>query len=77
MKLIIPLDTHMAGICRALGITERKQADMKTAIEITDFFRDVNPEDPVRYDFALTRLGILDGTDLPSFVTRWHVNKAA
>ncbi len=77
MKLIIPLDTHMAGICRALGITERKQADMKTAIEITDFFRDVNPEDPVRYDFALTRLGILDGTDLPSFVTRCRTVEAA
>lgn len=57
-KLIIPLDTHMFQIARKLGITARKQPDMKTAIEITDFFRKVSPDDPVKYDFALTRTGI-------------------
>ena len=74
-KLIIPLDTHMYDICRTLGITKRKQADMRTAMEITDYFRNMNPEDPVRYDFALTRLGILDDTDLPSFLEKWRAEE--
>lgn len=58
-KLIVPLDTHMHRICRRLGMTSRAQADMRTAREITEGFRRISPEDPVRYDFALTRLGIL------------------
>lgn len=56
--LIIPLDTHMFRICRKLGLTDRKQANMKTAIEITGAFRRCSPNDPVKYDFALTRYGI-------------------
>ncbi|MBN2568310.1 MAG: TIGR02757 family protein [Deltaproteobacteria bacterium] len=56
--LIVPLDTHMHRIGRKLGFTERGQADMKTALDITRSFREMCPEDPVRYDFALTRLGI-------------------
>jgi uncharacterized protein (TIGR02757 family) len=57
-KLIIPLDTHMHKIGLMLHLTGRKQADIRTAIEITHAFRSIAPEDPVRYDFALTRLGI-------------------
>lgn len=57
-KLVIPLDTHMYRICGALDMTCRKQADMRTAMEITDYFRGISPDDPVRYDFAITRLGI-------------------
>ena len=57
-KLLVPLDVHMHRICRGLGLTERRQANMRTAREITDGFAKVAPEDPVRYDFALTRLGI-------------------
>jgi uncharacterized protein (TIGR02757 family) len=57
-KLIIPLDTHMYRICGRLDMTCRKQADMLTAMEITDYFRKISPEDPVRYDFSITRLGI-------------------
>ena len=57
-KLIVPLDTHMYGITRGLGFTERKSADLRTAIEATAAFRKIAPRDPVRYDFALTRPGI-------------------
>ena len=57
-KLIIPLDTHMYSICTGLKMTCRKQADMRTAIEITNGFKKIIPEDPVKYDFSLTRLGI-------------------
>ncbi len=65
--LIVPLDTHMHRICLTLGLTKRKQADMKTALQITDSFRAVVPDDPVRYDFALTRLGIWKDASLESF----------
>jgi len=57
-KLIVPLDTHMHRIGRMFQLTGRKQADMRTAIEITHAFRKIVPDDPVRYDFVLTRLGI-------------------
>jgi len=60
--LIVPLDTHMHRIASAMGLTSRKQADMRCAIEITDAFSAIRPDDPVRYDFALTRLGIKPGT---------------
>lgn len=56
--LLVPLDTHMHRLCRRLGITARKDGSMATALEITRFFRDMVPGDPVRYDFALTRLGM-------------------
>ncbi len=66
-KLLVPLDTHMHRIAMKLGLTKRKQADLRTAIEITEAFRKLCPSDPVRYDFVLTRFGIrkdLDEADL-------------
>jgi len=57
-KLLIPLDTHMRQVAMSLGMTKRKDTSMKTAAEITAFFRKVSPADPVKYDFALTRAGI-------------------
>ncbi|HAF95044.1 MAG: TIGR02757 family protein [Elusimicrobia bacterium GWC2_51_8] len=58
-KLIVPLDTHMFQVSKNLGLTGRNDTSMKTALEITAAFRRVSPEDPVKYDFALTRTGIL------------------
>jgi uncharacterized protein (TIGR02757 family) len=57
-KLVIPLDTHMHKMSIRLGLTRRKQADAKTAHEITRAFRRIVPEDAVKYDFSLTRPGI-------------------
>jgi uncharacterized protein (TIGR02757 family) len=57
-KLVVPLDTHMFRIARALGLTKRRQANLRTAVEITQAFARHSPGDPVRYDFCLTRLGI-------------------
>ncbi|MBW2545477.1 MAG: TIGR02757 family protein, partial [Deltaproteobacteria bacterium] len=71
-KLVIPLDTHMHRICLAFGFTKRKQADMKTALEITDSFRAIVPDDPVRYDFALTRLGIRKDAAPASLLNKWE-----
>ena len=62
--LIIPLDTHMHTIGRRLGFSNRRQADLRTALEITDGFRAVCITDPVRYDFSLTRLGIRSELDI-------------
>ena len=69
-KLIYPLDTHMHTIGTLLGATTRKTADMKTAMEITSCFRKINPADPVKYDFALTRLGIRDEMDLQKSIRK-------
>jgi uncharacterized protein (TIGR02757 family) len=66
--LIVPLDTHMHRICRQLRLTSRRQANMRTAIEVTWAFRKFTPADPVRYDFSLTRLGIRDDTCLEEFI---------
>ena len=57
-KLIVPLDIHMHRIALECNLTSRRQADMITALQITDFFKKICPEDPVKYDFALTRAGI-------------------
>ena len=57
-RLIIPLDTHMHRIACEYGLTKRKSANMRAALEITEGFAKFSPEDPVRYDFALTRPGI-------------------
>ncbi|HPG00098.1 MAG TPA: TIGR02757 family protein [Kiritimatiellia bacterium] len=54
-KLVIPLDLHMFRVCSWLGFTQRRSADLRTAVEITNAFRKIRPDDPVRYDFALTR----------------------
>ena len=55
-----PLDTHMHRISLALNLTKRKQANMAAALEITSGFKKIVPDDPVKYDFVLTRLGIRD-----------------
>ncbi|MBQ6919918.1 MAG: TIGR02757 family protein [Synergistaceae bacterium] len=62
--LIVPTDTHMHNIAMKLGFTKRKNADLKCAVEITDGFREICPEDPAKYDFVLTRFGIRAGLDV-------------
>jgi uncharacterized protein (TIGR02757 family) len=59
-QLILPLDTHTARISRYLGFTERTSPSWAMAEEITDSLRELDPEDPVRYDFSMARLGILN-----------------
>lgn len=70
--LIVPLDTHMHRIGRLLGFTTRAAADMRAALEITEGFRRLCPSDPVRYDFALTRLGMGPPAELDAFIARWN-----
>jgi TIGR02757 family protein len=58
--LVMPLDTHVHRIATFLGLSERKSADWKAARALTDRLARFDSADPVRYDFALCRLGILD-----------------
>jgi len=57
-KLIIPLDTHIAKIARCSGLTKRSSADWKASKEITETLKKYDPDDPVKYDFALCHHGI-------------------
>ncbi|MFN2387816.1 MAG: TIGR02757 family protein [Thermoanaerobaculia bacterium] len=57
-RLVIPTDTHIHLVSRRLGLTRRRTADWKTAREITTRLKRFAPADPVRYDYALCRIGI-------------------
>ena len=57
-KLIIPLDTHILRIARCIGLTDRTSPDWRTAGSITVSLRKLDPEDPLKYDFALCHQGI-------------------
>ncbi len=57
-KLVMPLDTHIARISKCLGFTERKSQDWKMAVEITESLKRFDPDDPLKYDFALCHRGI-------------------
>ena len=67
-QLVIPLDTHMYRICFAWGFTARRNAGGAAALDATRAFRNIAPEDPVRYDFALTRLGIRKDRDVETIL---------
>jgi len=70
--LIVPLDVHLHRLCRALGLTARAAADGRTALAVTEAFRRFAPGDPVRYDFALTRLGIRGDATLEGAIAEWR-----
>lgn len=57
-RLVVPLDTHLHRVALRVGLTDRKSADWRTAEEITASLRRIDPEDPVRFDFALCHLGM-------------------
>lgn len=58
--LVVPTDTHVHRVSRRLGLTRRKSADWKTAGEITARLARLDPADPVKYDFAICQLGVLE-----------------
>ena len=57
-ELIVPLDVHVHTQACVLGLCDRRQKDLKTALEITSCFREVWPEDPLLGDFALFGYGV-------------------
>lgn len=56
--LICPCDVHVDRVARRLGLIERKQTDWRTAVELTGKLLELDPLDPVKYDFALFGLGV-------------------
>lgn len=59
-NLIIPIDVHVARVARSMGILKRKQTDWQAALELTNYLRTLDPKDPVKYDFALFSLGVIE-----------------
>jgi uncharacterized protein (TIGR02757 family) len=59
-QLICPIDLHVARVARKLHILQRKQTDWQAALELTDYLRTLDTDDPVKYDFALFGLGVME-----------------
>jgi len=59
-KLIVPLDTHVIRVGRCLGLTRYTSPGWKMAADITASLRELDPLDPVKYDFSLCHLGMAD-----------------
>lgn len=57
-QLMIPLDVHTANVGRTLGLLKRRQNDWKAVEELTAVLRGFDPDDPVKYDFALFGIGV-------------------
>jgi len=57
-QLCCPLDVHSGRSARSLGLLNRKQNDWKAVIELTEQLKNLDPEDPVKYDFALFGMGV-------------------
>jgi uncharacterized protein (TIGR02757 family) len=59
--LYIPLDVHTGSVARKLGLLKRKLNDWEAVRELTGRLRQFDPDDPVRYDYALFGLGSFEG----------------
>jgi uncharacterized protein (TIGR02757 family) len=59
--LSCPLDVHSGNVARKLGLLSRKQNDAKALLELDNVLRQMDPKDPVKYDFALFGLGVFEG----------------
>jgi uncharacterized protein (TIGR02757 family) len=60
-QLLIPLDVHVERVARRLGLLTRKQVDWQAVLELTEALRHYDAADPVKYDFALFGMGVLEG----------------
>lgn len=58
--LICPIDLHVARVAKKLGILNRKQSDWQAAVELTAVLSTFDKKDPVKYDFALFSLGVME-----------------
>ena len=59
-QLICPLDVHVERVARTLNLITRKQCDWKTALELTQNLKKLDKNDPVKYDFALFSMGVVE-----------------
>ncbi|MGE5107822.1 MAG: TIGR02757 family protein [Sphingobacteriales bacterium] len=59
-QLICPIDVHVARVAKRLNLLQRKQTDWQAALELTDYLRNLDKQDPVKYDFALFGIGAME-----------------
>ena len=59
-QLICPVDLHVARVAKRLNLLHRKQTDWQAALELSSYLRTLDPSDPVKYDFALFGLGVVE-----------------
>ena len=59
-ELLCPYDVHVDRMARKYGLVTRKQIDWQTVIELTNNLKKFDPEDPVKYDFALFGMGVIE-----------------
>ncbi len=59
-ELICPIDLHVARVAKRLNILQRKQTDWQAALELTEYLRTLDKDDPVKYDFALFGIGVME-----------------
>ena len=59
-QLICPIDLHVARVAKRFNLLPRKQIDWQAALELTTCLRKLDPADPVKYDFALFGLGVVE-----------------
>jgi uncharacterized protein (TIGR02757 family) len=61
-QLVCPLDVHVMRTAGELGLMKEENANWKTALALTNTLRELDPTDPVKYDFALFGMGIEEKT---------------
>ena len=66
--LLVPMDVHMHRLGVLLGLTKCRSTNLSCSAEVTAGFAAVNPADPVKYDFALTRMSIVDPQGIQALV---------
>ena len=59
-QLVCPLDLHVARVAKRFNILDRKQTDWQAAIELTNYLKQLDANDPVKYDYALFGLGVIE-----------------
>jgi len=59
-QLVCPLDLHVSRVAKKFGLVSRPRADWQSALELTRNLKQMDPTDPVKYDFALFSLGVTE-----------------
>jgi uncharacterized protein (TIGR02757 family) len=75
-ELLFPLDTHIIRFSRNLKLISSSSGTHKNAVSVTNFFKNIEPADPLKYDFPITRLGITGGCNYSSSLKCNKCNEA-
>lgn len=59
-QLVIPIDVHVARVAKKLNLLQNDKTDWQAALELTAYFRTLDKNDPVKYDFALFSIGVIE-----------------